>query len=125
MSDQTKEAAPDPDSSTTAITNDAAAQRDEAKSPTTTELAHGNVMTEEKQSNGAKPAESGQEPSETLLKIQREEATSYRGDSKGNYPKRQSKSKYDPNAEPVPDDAATRAQKIRNLVCISNGAIDR
>jgi hypothetical protein len=125
MSGQTKEAVPDPDTSATAVTNDAAAQRDEAKSPTATELARGNGTAEGKQSNGAKPAESSQEPSESVLKVQREEASSYRGDSKDNYLKRQSKSKYDPNAEPVPDDAATRAQKIRNLVCFSNGAIDR
>lgn len=124
MSDHAKEAAPDPDTSTTAVTNDVATQKDEATSSTATELGHGNGTADGKESNGAKPAESSQEPSESSLKVQKEEATSYRDDPKDNYPKRQSKSKYDPNAEPVPEDSATRAQKIRNLVCFSKDVID-
>ena len=119
MSDQTKEAAPDPDPAAATATNDAAPQKDEATSATATKLENGSGRMEENVSNGAKVAVSGQDLVENAVSVQKEEASSYRGDSRSSYPKRQNKSKYDPNAEPVPDDAETRAQKIRNLVCWS------
>jgi hypothetical protein len=135
MSAQTEEAAPGPDTIATAGTNDTGAQKDETALSTATELEHGNGTAEGNASNGAKKAESSQDKSESALNVQKEEATKYRGDSKRNfsnrgdrsgnqYPKRENKSKYDPNAEPVPDDAAARAQKIRNLVCHSEGVIN-
>lgn len=123
MSEQTKEAALDPDTAAPAITNDGAAQNNHAASSTAIQSDHGNGTIKGNISNGAVPAQSGQESSESNLKAQKEDPTSYGEDSKGNYSKRQNKSKYDPNAEPVPEDAATRAQKIRNLVCFSNGII--
>ena len=84
-------------------------------------------MAGEKVSNGAEHAESGQEPSESAPKEQKEEATIYRSESKrelggqrdgkrNHYQKRENKSKYDPNAERVPEDPAERAQLIRNIV---------
>lgn len=135
MSDQIEEAAPGPDTIATAGTNDAVTQKDETASPTATKLEHGNGAAGGNASNGAKQAESGPEKSESAPNVQKEEATRYRGDSKLNfsnqrdrprndYPKRQNKSKYDPNAEPVPEDALARAQSIRNLVCCSGGVID-
>jgi hypothetical protein len=134
MSDQTEEAAQGPDTIATAGTNDNVAQKDETASPTATKLEHGNGTAERNASNGAKQTESGQETSEKALNTQKEEATKYRGDSKrsfsdqrdktrNDYSKRQNKSKYDPNAEPIPEDAAARAQSIRNLVCCSESAI--
>jgi hypothetical protein len=135
MSEQTEEPAPGPDTIATAGTNDAVAQKDETASSTAKKLEHGNGTAEGNASNGAKQAQSGEETSESALNVQKEEVTSYRGDSKRNfsdqrdrprndYHKRQNKSKYDPNAEPVPEDAAARAQSIRNLVCCSEGVID-
>jgi len=135
MSEQTEESAPGPDNIATAGANDAVAQKDETVSSTAKKLEHGNGAAEGKASNGAKQAESGQETSESALTVQKEEATRYRSDSKRNfsdqrdrprndYQKRQNKSKYDPNAEPVPEDAVARAQSIRNLVCCSEGVID-
>lgn len=134
MSDHTKEAAPDPDTSAAVVTDDVAAQKDENTSSTATKLEHENGTAEGNASNGAKPAASGQATIESALKVEKEDTTRYRGDSKGNfgdqkdrtrnnYPKRQNKSKYDPNAEPVPEDAAARAQSIRNLVCCSESII--
>jgi hypothetical protein len=134
MSDHTEEAAPGSDTIATAGTNDAVAQKDETASPAATKLEHGNGAAEENASKGAKQAGSSQEKIGSALNVQKEEAARYRGDSKRNfsdrrdrprndYPKRQNRSKYDPNAEPVPEDAAARAQSIRNLVCWSGGVI--
>ncbi len=131
MSDHAKEAAPDPDTSVTAVTNDVATQKIEAGSPTATKTEHGNGTVEEKVGNDATAAESGQEPIESVLHVKKEEATRYRGDSKRNfgdqrdrsgnqYQKRENKSKYDPNAEHVPEDPAERAQLIRNIVGCSD-----
>lgn len=132
MSDQTEESAPGRDAIATAGTNDAAAQKDETSLSTATKLEHGNGTAEGNASNGAKQAESGQETSESAVNVQKEEAIRYRGDSKRNfsdqrdrtgnhYPKRENKSKYDPNAEPVPENPAERAQLIRNIVGYSDG----
>jgi hypothetical protein len=126
MSDQTKEAAPDPDTTAAAVTSDTAAKEAEPTS-TAVKSNHGNGVAEENVSNGAEPAESGQEPSGSTFQVQKEEAASYQIDSKrefsdqrdrtrSHYQKRENKSKYDPNAEPVPEDPAERAQLIRNIV---------
>jgi hypothetical protein len=130
MAELAKEVPSAPDSSATAVANDVVVDKDKSTPSVTTKFEKANGTTDGDGSNGAKPAESGQATSESGVKLRNGDDTKSLDDSKGTlsgqtdrtinqYSKRENKSKFDPSSKTVPEDAAARAQLIRNQVCCS------